>query len=342
LSALQRLDVHKHHPIIFVRAATDTTSEARVHQYLENRCNHDSSNKAPLEHVVIHSIPRSREVGQSFFNAFFTTIYSFIFSVHIVFISFPRILICNGPGTCVPLCWTMFLVRVCLLPQFMQRFLFRFMYQVISKLDSQSRTRYVQCIIGLVSLLTSSVCIAYWMYINTSIVLFSVCTYVMLCIFLTFVAVLKRHPSSPLSPTSSTSPNSPIPLNDWTTWFAHTPKVIFIESFARVQGLSLSGKFLYPIASRFIVQWPQLASRYSGAEYVGRLCWSSPALMSCNAYHFKVNAMRIISNVCMFMYLFVRLSLRTSNHTSNHTYCWFACLCFRLSIWIELVNWQFG
>ena len=36
-------------------------------------------------------------------------------------------------------------------------------------------------------------------------------------------------------------------------------KIIFIESLARVTALSLTGKFVYPIADLFLVQWPQLA-----------------------------------------------------------------------------------
>jgi beta-1,4-N-acetylglucosaminyltransferase len=40
------------------------------------------------------------------------------------------------------------------------------------------------------------------------------------------------------------------------------PAIIFCESLCRVKTLSLSGKLLYPIADRFIVQWPQLAEWY--------------------------------------------------------------------------------
>jgi len=35
--------------------------------------------------------------------------------------------------------------------------------------------------------------------------------------------------------------------------------IVFIESFCRVQSLSLSGLLLYPIVDQFVVQWPQLA-----------------------------------------------------------------------------------
>ena len=42
-------------------------------------------------------------------------------------------------------------------------------------------------------------------------------------------------------------------------------RIIFVESFCRVQSLSLTGKILYPIADRFVVQWPDLTQRYCRA-----------------------------------------------------------------------------
>ena len=49
-------------------------------------------------------------------------------------------------------------------------------------------------------------------------------------------------------------------------------RLIFCESFCRVKSLSLTGKLLYPIADRFVVQWPQLREKYARAEYIGVLC----------------------------------------------------------------------
>lgn len=49
-------------------------------------------------------------------------------------------------------------------------------------------------------------------------------------------------------------------------------KIIFVESFCRVKSLSLSGKLLYPIVDKFIVQWIGLSDKYSKAEYVGIIC----------------------------------------------------------------------
>ena len=49
-------------------------------------------------------------------------------------------------------------------------------------------------------------------------------------------------------------------------------RTIYVESWARVKKLSLSGKFLERVVDRFLVQWPQLTSRSNGrAEYLGIL-----------------------------------------------------------------------
>ncbi|KAJ3554078.1 hypothetical protein NM688_g3292 [Phlebia brevispora] len=37
-----------------------------------------------------------------------------------------------------------------------------------------------------------------------------------------------------------------------------SPRLIYVESFARVRKLSLSGRILYRFVDRFIVQWPEL------------------------------------------------------------------------------------
>lgn len=46
-------------------------------------------------------------------------------------------------------------------------------------------------------------------------------------------------------------------------------KIVYIESFARVNDKSLSGKLVHPIADKFYVQWEPVAKLYKKAEYVG-------------------------------------------------------------------------
>lgn len=48
-------------------------------------------------------------------------------------------------------------------------------------------------------------------------------------------------------------------------------RIVYIESLARVHGLSLSGKLCYYFSHRFLVQWASLQELYPRAEYYGVL-----------------------------------------------------------------------
>jgi UDP-N-acetylglucosamine:LPS N-acetylglucosamine transferase len=48
----------------------------------------------------------------------------------------------------------------------------------------------------------------------------------------------------------------------------HIP-VIYIESMARSDRPSLTGKILYPLATRFFVQWPEMVRHFPRAEFHG-------------------------------------------------------------------------
>lgn len=49
-------------------------------------------------------------------------------------------------------------------------------------------------------------------------------------------------------------------------------RIVYVELLARVNRLSLLGMLVLPIATRFLVQWPQLQQRYRGrVEYRGML-----------------------------------------------------------------------
>ncbi len=48
-------------------------------------------------------------------------------------------------------------------------------------------------------------------------------------------------------------------------------KVIYVESFARINDLSMTGRWVYPFADLFFVQWPELLERYPKAKYVGKV-----------------------------------------------------------------------
>ncbi|KAF0774925.1 hypothetical protein AaE_001374, partial [Aphanomyces astaci] len=87
LKLIKRLSMDTYAPLAFVVAASDHTSEekARVERKDDGT-------------LHFYTIPRSREVGQSWVSTVFTTAYSFLYSVWVVFHFQPDVLVCNGPG----------------------------------------------------------------------------------------------------------------------------------------------------------------------------------------------------------------------------------------------------
>lgn len=118
------------------------------------------------KNMLLENIPRARKVGQSYLSSVFTSAQSFVVALKIVHKHKPHVIVCNGPATCVMLCYAAFLLR--------------------------------------------------------------------------FLALIDT-------------------------------RIIYVESLARVNRLSLSGLILLPFCDRFLVQWPQLADKYPRAEYHGIL-----------------------------------------------------------------------
>ena len=48
-------------------------------------------------------------------------------------------------------------------------------------------------------------------------------------------------------------------------------RIVWVDSITNVDRLSLSGRMVRHIADLFIVQWPELARKYPGTEYVGSI-----------------------------------------------------------------------
>ncbi|XP_036935466.1 UDP-N-acetylglucosamine transferase subunit ALG14 homolog isoform X2 [Acanthopagrus latus] len=86
-------------PRHYVIADTDRMSEEKICT-LENLNRH--SDRDPQ--FTICRIPRSREVHQSWSSSVISTLNALRFSLPLVFRLRPDMVLCNGPGTCVPLC----------------------------------------------------------------------------------------------------------------------------------------------------------------------------------------------------------------------------------------------
>ena len=78
-----------------------------------------------------------------------------------------------------------------------------------------------------------------------------------------FIIILKEKPDCVISTGALIS----YPFCRIAKWMGK--KVIFIESFARVNELSLTGRLLYNHVNRFIVQWPELSREYEKAVVGG-------------------------------------------------------------------------
>jgi beta-1,4-N-acetylglucosaminyltransferase len=59
----------------------------------------------------IARIPRSREVRQSWLTTVVYTAKAILSSVPIVLRTLPDVILCNGPGTCVPICLVAYIPR---------------------------------------------------------------------------------------------------------------------------------------------------------------------------------------------------------------------------------------
>mmetsp|Transcript_57936 Transcript_57936/g.131282 ORF Transcript_57936/g.131282 Transcript_57936/m.131282 type:complete len:191 (-) Transcript_57936:517-1089(-) len=91
----------KRYDFYYVIAATDRSSIGKVEAL--RGC-------APSPSRVFR-IPRSREVGQSFFTSVFSTAHASLWSFFVVYRIQPHLVLANGPGTCLPICIAAFLFR---------------------------------------------------------------------------------------------------------------------------------------------------------------------------------------------------------------------------------------
>ncbi|WJX56378.1 N-acetylglucosaminyldiphosphodolichol N-acetylglucosaminyltransferase [Trifolium repens] len=57
-------------------------------------------------------IYRSREVGQSYITSVWTTLIATVHALWLMIKIRPEVILCNGPGTCIPLCVIAFIFKV--------------------------------------------------------------------------------------------------------------------------------------------------------------------------------------------------------------------------------------
>ncbi|XP_024910428.1 UDP-N-acetylglucosamine transferase subunit ALG14 isoform X2 [Cynoglossus semilaevis] len=86
-------------PRHYVIADTDKMSEEKILTFEKSR-----ACSGPNSQFTICRIPRSREVHQSWSSSVASTLKAMQYSLPLMFRVRPDLVLCNGPGTCVPVC----------------------------------------------------------------------------------------------------------------------------------------------------------------------------------------------------------------------------------------------
>ena len=101
---LKEFNLEKYKLRHYIIAETDKMSLEKTREFEGESTDHE-----------IHLIKRSRHVGQSYFTSIFTTLAAIFLSISLIYKIKPRVLLVNGPGTCIPLCVVAFVLCVSLL-----------------------------------------------------------------------------------------------------------------------------------------------------------------------------------------------------------------------------------
>ena len=136
---LQELDPLLYTPVVYIVAESDTTSIERLQKYIkENEVDNEQNKKRsssrwigryPIEKssnqsssidsskqssavASVYRLPRAREVHQSYYTSIFTTIHSFLQTRILLNKIQPELLLTNGPGTCIPVIYSLFLHQI--------------------------------------------------------------------------------------------------------------------------------------------------------------------------------------------------------------------------------------
>lgn len=91
---LHSMDLKNRFPTrCYVVAETDPMSEEKARLFEKDR----------QQDFVIDHVPRSREVGQKYATSVLSTLHALVFAAMLVLRHRPRVLLVNGPGTCLPI-----------------------------------------------------------------------------------------------------------------------------------------------------------------------------------------------------------------------------------------------
>jgi beta-1,4-N-acetylglucosaminyltransferase len=109
LSLLSVLRKDRFTPRFYIAAATDNMSLQKARSFEDSLAEKPAVKEASSQFMQIY---RSREVGQSYVTSVWTTIVAILHALWLMIRIRPQVILCNGPGTCIPLCVIAFLFKV--------------------------------------------------------------------------------------------------------------------------------------------------------------------------------------------------------------------------------------
>lgn len=114
LKLIQPLNFTRYNPRYYVIANDDTNSLAQLRQletYKRCELQHAYDDVPEITHQIL-PIPRCRKVNQSFFTSIFTTLNATLYCFYVIVYTLPDLILCNGPGTCIPVCFVAFFLKL--------------------------------------------------------------------------------------------------------------------------------------------------------------------------------------------------------------------------------------
>lgn len=102
LNLLSVLQADRFNPRYYIAAATDNMSLQKARVFED--CLADKIGNKAGRSAQFMQIYRSREVGQSYVTSIGTTLLAIAHALWLMMKIKPQVILCNGPGTCIPLC----------------------------------------------------------------------------------------------------------------------------------------------------------------------------------------------------------------------------------------------
>lgn len=107
LNLLAALQKDRFYPRYYMAAASDNMSLQKARSFESS--SDDEMEKDKAEYMQIY---RSREVGQSYITSVGTTLVAIAHALWLMIKIRPQVILCNGPGTCIPICGIAFIFKV--------------------------------------------------------------------------------------------------------------------------------------------------------------------------------------------------------------------------------------